>query len=110
MLFINFRSVDMESSLLGAELSTQLGNIEELRARADQLRAREADMCTKLSKWRERAAAETAEARGRLSSIEAELERLEAEQGAGQGLLDTDKVNIIQTLLLLLLKDKSSFN
>lgn len=95
-----FRSVDMESSLLGAELSTQLGNIEELRARADQLRACEANMCTKLSKWRERAAAETAEARERLNSIEAELERLEAEQGAGQGLLDTDKVNITQTVIV----------
>ena len=90
---VSFRSVDMESSLLGAELSTQLGNIEELRVRADKLREREAEICTRLSEWRARASIETAEARGRLNSIEAVLERLEVEQGAGQGLLDTDKVN-----------------
>ena len=67
----------MESSLLGAELSTQLGNIEELRVRADKLREREAEICTRLSEWRARASIETAEARGRLNSIEAVLERLE---------------------------------
>ena len=88
-----YRSVDLESSLLGAELVSQLAELQQLRRRADQLRHREAEMSTRLEAWQLAATEEAEKGRAALAALEAGLEQLEAEQREGQGILDTDKVD-----------------
>jgi len=81
------RSVDLECSLIGAEMRGNEVDVAILSSRLQSLADKEAELAAKLGRWRNRNTEVMGRARERLSKAEAELDKLEESQGKE---LDTD--------------------
>jgi len=85
------RSLDMETSLLEAELSSNVSRLASLKNNSASLRRQEEEIEQKLKNWKLVACVETRVIREKLASLEKELETLETEQKNGEATMDTDK-------------------
>lgn len=84
------RSLDLESSLLGAEIVGAQLEVEELEEELRMLREKEEELVRTLEAWRAKSRVEIEEAKNRLVESETDLEKLEDEQKDTLGSLDTD--------------------
>jgi len=84
------RSVDLESSLIGAEMSGQEAEAEKMAKQIEKLKEKESHLSRELKRWRSRNNDEILKARGRLEHAESELDRLEDRQKKFDN-LDTDE-------------------
>merc|ERR1719427_181641 len=81
----------METSLLEAELSSNVSRLASLKNNSASLRRQEEEIEQKLKNWKLVACVETRVIREKLASLEKELETLETEQKNGEATMDTDK-------------------
>jgi len=85
------RSLDMETSLLEAERTSNISKLASLKNDSVNLRRQEAEIEQKLKIRKSEASVETVVVREKLASLEKELEALETEQKNGGASMDTDK-------------------
>lgn len=84
------RSVDLESSLIGAEMSGKEAEVEKMAKQIEKLKEKESQLTRELKHWRTRNNEDIVKAKGRLEQAESELDRLEERQKKFDD-LDTDE-------------------
>eukprot|EP00092_Neocalanus_flemingeri_P010758 GFUD01011587.1.p1 GENE.GFUD01011587.1~~GFUD01011587.1.p1 ORF type:complete len:833 (-),score=197.09 GFUD01011587.1:64-2562(-) len=84
------QSVDLESSLIGAEMSVKEAEVEKMGKQIEKLKEKESQLTRQLKQRRAKNNEDIVTARGRLEQAEMELDRLEDRQRKCED-LDTDE-------------------
>ena len=85
------RSLDLETSFLGAELERDREEEDMMEEVVKRLKDKEEELVRRLEEWREKSQVEVEVARTRLEHSETALETLEEEQNTTGDSLDTDE-------------------
>merc|ERR1719495_1372114 len=92
------RSVDLESSLIGAEKRGQEAEVEKMARQIEKLKEKESLLTRQLKNWRTKNNDEIMKAKGRLENAESELDKLEERQKTCQNLSTDEEMMLLEKI------------
>jgi len=92
------RSVDLESSLIGAEKRGQEAEVEKMARQIEKLKEKESLLTRQLKNWRTKNNDEIMKAKGRLENAESELDKLEERQKTCQNLSTDEEMVLLEKI------------